>query len=65
MGKTLDDAQPVVETVPAGTATSPRAQVEDLPQLLRNYVTRLEELVGCKIKYISVGPERDACVVRA
>ena len=26
---------------------------------------RLEELVGCKIKYISVGPERDACIVRA
>ena len=25
---------------------------------------RLEELGGCKIKYISVGPERDACIVR-
>ena len=37
---------------------------EDLPQAAQNYVTRLEELVGCKIKYISVGPERDACIVR-
>ena len=66
MGKTLDDAQPVVETVPGWHCdiTGVR-RFEDLPQAAQNYVTRLEELVGCKIKYISVGPERDACIVRA
>ena len=36
----------------------------ELPAEAQNYVTRLEELVGCRIKYISVGPERDACIVR-
>lgn len=66
MGKTLDDAQPVVETVPGWHCdiTGVR-KFEDLPQAAQDYVTRLEELVGCKIKYISVGPERDACIVRA
>ena len=66
MGKTLDDAQPVVETVPGWHCdiTGVR-RFEDLPQAAQDYVTRLEELVGCKIKYISVGPERDACIVRA
>ena len=65
MGKTLDDAQPVVETVPGWHCdiTGVR-KFEDLPQAAQDYVTRLEELVGCKIKYISVGPERDACIVR-
>ena len=65
MGKTLDDAQPGVETVPGWHCdiTGVR-RFEDLPQAAQNYVTRLEELVGCKIKYISVGPERDACIVR-
>lgn len=65
MGKTLDDAQPVVETVPGWHCdiTGVR-RFEDLPQAAQDYVTRLEELVGCKIKYISVGPERDACIVR-
>ena len=65
MGKTLDDAQPVVEKVPGWHCdiTGVR-KFEDLPQAAQNYVKRLEELVGCKIKYISVGPERDACIVR-
>ena len=64
-GKTLDDAQPVVETVPGWHCdiTGVR-KFEDLPKAAQDYVKRLEELVGCKIKYISVGPERDACIVR-
>ena len=65
MGKTLDDAQPVVEKMPGWHCdiTAVR-KFEDLPVQAQNYVKRLEELVGCKIKYISVGPERDACIVR-
>ena len=65
MGKTLDDAQPVVEKVPGWHCdiTGVR-KFEDLPEAAQNYVKRLEDLVGCKIKYISVGPERDACIVR-
>ena len=37
---------------------------EDLPQAAQDYVAYIEKVVGCKIKYISVGPERDACIVR-
>ena len=65
MGKALDDAQPVVEKVPGWHCdiTGVR-KFEDLPVEAQNYVKRLEELVGCKVKYISVSPERDACIVR-
>ena len=35
---------------------------EDLPQGRSELCHTSEELVGCKIKYISVGPERDACM---
>ena len=50
MGKTLDDAQPVVEKVPGWHCdiTGVR-KFEDLPVDAQNYVKRLEELVGCKI----------------
>ncbi len=66
MGEALDTAQPVVEYLPGWHCDITAARkLEDLPQAAQNYVTRLEELVGCKIKYISVGPERDACIVRA
>ncbi|MFA7119411.1 MAG: adenylosuccinate synthase [Sphaerochaetaceae bacterium] len=37
---------------------------EDLPDKAKKFVTRLEELVGCPIKYISVGPERDQIIIR-
>ena len=30
----------------------------------QDYIEYLEKAVGCKIKYISVGPERDACIIR-
>mgnify|MGYP000217085220 FL=1 len=64
-GKTLDDAQPVVVKLPGWHCdiTSVR-KYEDLPEAARGYVEYLEKAVGCKIKYISVGPERDACIIR-
>ena len=65
MGKTLDDAQPVVETMPGWhTDISGIRSFDALPREARDYVLRLEELVGCHIKYISVGPERDAYIER-
>ena len=65
MGKTLDDAQPVVEKLPGWHCdiTAVR-KFEDLPQAAQDYVNYIEKAVGCKIKYISVGPEREACIVR-
>jgi adenylosuccinate synthase len=35
-----------------------------LPASARNYVEKLEELVQCRIAYISVGPEREAVIAR-
>ena len=65
MGKSLDDAQPVVEKLPGWhTDISGIRRFEDLPAEAQNYVLTLEKLVGCPIKYISVGPERDAYIER-
>ena len=36
---------------------------DDLPKEAQAYCRRIEELVGCPIKYISVGPERDQIII--
>ena len=37
---------------------------EDLPKEAKEYVLYLEKAIGCKIKYVSVGPERDSIIIR-
>ncbi|MDF2378969.1 MAG: adenylosuccinate synthase [Candidatus Gracilibacteria bacterium] len=37
---------------------------EDLPQEAQNYVLRIEELVGAKVRWIGVGPQRDEMIER-
>ena len=37
---------------------------EDLPEAARNYVQYVEEKIGCRIGYVSVGPERDSIIIR-
>jgi adenylosuccinate synthase len=37
---------------------------EDLPRPARDYVARIEELVGVPIELISVGPDRDETIAR-
>ena len=37
---------------------------EDLPEAARNYVKYVEEKIGCRIGYVSVGPERDSIIIR-
>ncbi|MDO5123326.1 MAG: adenylosuccinate synthase [Eubacteriales bacterium] len=37
---------------------------EDLPEAAQEYVTYLENTLGCPIKYVSVGPERDSIILR-
>lgn len=36
----------------------------ELPENARNYVEYIEKNVGCKIKYISVGAERESLIVK-
>lgn len=37
---------------------------EDLPKTAQDYVTFIEKQIGCPIKYVSVGPERDSIIIR-
>ena len=37
---------------------------EDLPRAAQEYVLYIEKAVGCRIGYVSVGPERDAIILR-
>lgn len=37
---------------------------EDLPKAAQNYVTKVEERIGCPILYVSVGPERDSIIIK-
>jgi len=39
-------------------------QFEQLPPQARGYLERLEELIGCKVKMVSVGPAREQTIVR-
>ena len=65
MGEALDTAQPVVEYLPGWHCDITAARKwEDLPRQARDYVLYLEKAVGCKITYISVGAEREACIHR-
>ena len=36
---------------------------EDLPETAQKYVIKIEELVGYKIRYVSVGPERESLII--
>ncbi len=37
---------------------------EDLPKEAQEYVSFIEKEIGCPIKYVSVGPERDSIIIR-
>ena len=56
-------AVPVYETLPGWTEDLSEARTfEELPKNARDYVTRLEELAGCRISAIGVGPDRSATI---
>ncbi|MBQ8339296.1 MAG: adenylosuccinate synthase [Clostridia bacterium] len=63
MGDALNVAKPVIEYVDGWNCDiSGCRTIEDMPKELIAYVKKLEELVDCKIKYVSVGAEREAYV---
>ena len=61
----LDSAKPVIELLEGWNCDiSAARQWMDLPASARHYVEYVEEQLGCPICYVSVGPERDACIYR-
>lgn len=61
-GARLDRAKPVYEYLPGFGDVSKCRKKEDLPQAALDYIAYLEKAVGCPIKYVSVGAERDAYI---
>ena len=61
----LYDCEPVYETLPGWNCDiSGCRRWEDLPQAARDYVEFIEKHVGCPIKYVSVGAQREALIIR-
>ena len=61
----LDSAEPVIEYVEGWHCDISGVRTwEDLPKPAHDYINMIEEAVGCRVKYISVGPERDSIIVR-
>ena len=59
----LDECKPVFEKVRGWNCDiSHCRKKEDLPKEALDYIRLLEKLCGCKIRYVSVGAERDAYI---
>jgi adenylosuccinate synthase len=60
----FEKCQPVYEDMPGWQQDISKAKsFDELPEAARNYVKRLEELSGCQIVLVSVGPRRDQTIV--
>ncbi|MBQ2887762.1 MAG: adenylosuccinate synthase [Firmicutes bacterium] len=61
----LHDAQPVIRYFDGWQCDISAVRCwEDLPQAAQEYVSFIEQQIGCPIKYISVGPERESIIIR-
>ncbi len=61
----LPEAKPVIEYFEGWKQdVSGIRRWEDLPKAARDYVEFVEKQIGCFIKYVSVGPERDSVIIR-
>ncbi|MGN0487396.1 MAG: adenylosuccinate synthase [Acutalibacteraceae bacterium] len=61
----LKNAKPVIEYFDGWQCdVSAVRKWEDLPEQARAYVDFIEKQIGCPIKYISVGPERESIIIR-
>jgi len=59
----LNNCEPVYEEVPGWNAdTTSIRSAENLPEKAKDYIKTIEEIVGVKVKMISVGPERSQII---
>lgn len=64
-GAELAAARPIYEEIPGWKQdTTGCRRWDDLPQACRDYVERLEDLVGVQVALLSVGPGRDQSIIR-
>jgi adenylosuccinate synthase len=63
--KVLDDCEPVYETLPGWSEDiSGAREIKDLPENVKNYLKRIEELTQTPIHMVSVGAERTQTIVK-
>lgn len=63
--KTLQDCIPVYESHPGWKEDiSGITKFDDLPENAKKYLARIEKLCSVKIKIVSVGPEREATIIK-
>ncbi len=61
----LSDAKPVIEYFDGWKCDISGIRTwDELPIEAKNYVNFIESNIGCPIKYISVGPERDSIIIK-
>ena len=61
----LAEAKPFYEYLPGWKKDiSACREFEDLPEEAQKYVVFIEKKIGCRIGYVSVGPERDSIIIR-
>ena len=55
---------PIYETMPGWEESTVGCKsIDDLPQAAKNYIARLQELVGVPIDIVSTGPDRAETIV--
>jgi len=60
----IEMCKPVYEEMPGWSEVTVGVKnLDDLPENARNYLNRLEELVGVPVDIVSTGPERDETIV--
>lgn len=59
-----EQLEPIYEDLPGFTGDLTKSRkLDDLPETARSYLRRIEELVGCPICLVSVGPRREETII--
>ncbi|MDA3810077.1 MAG: adenylosuccinate synthase [Spirochaetaceae bacterium] len=65
MNSILTESQAVYESLPGWDEDITEIRnFKDLPENARKYIERIEKLIGVTVEYISVGPSRNALIIR-
>jgi adenylosuccinate synthase len=58
-GAMLEECEPILTELPGWQEdTSQVSSYSDLPERARNYISSLEEIIGCPVTLVGVGPRR-------